>query len=143
HLRPNPRGETTRPIMMSNPARTVLDSIDSRSEEIIRDLLPAADIRLDGSRPEDAIIHDKRFYTRVLRDGALGFGEAYMDGWWDCDQLDVLIAKLVSADLDKKVRKNWSRALHVIKARALNLQNPLRAFQVGEQHYDLGNDLYE
>ena len=28
---------------------------------------------------------------RVLRDGTLGVGEAYIDGWWDCDALDQMI----------------------------------------------------
>ncbi len=122
---------------------SVMSSVDARSEQIVRDLLAATDIEIDGSRPWDLRVHDPRFYTRLLRDGSLGFGESYMDGMWDCDALDVLTEKVLRADLERKVRANWSRALHVLKARALNLQSRLRAFQVGEQHYDLGNDLYE
>ena len=61
-------------------------SLDIRSEQIVREELTAADVRVDGSRPSDLLVHDPAFYTRLLRDGALGFGEAYMDGrpiWTD------------------------------------------------------------
>jgi cyclopropane-fatty-acyl-phospholipid synthase len=129
--------------MLTSRARTFASSIDSRSEQIVCDLLRDTDIRLDGSRPSDIVVHNKRFFTRLLRDGALGFGESYMDGMWDCEALDELVGKLVRARLDKKVRANWSRVVHVMRARALNLQSTLRAFQIGERHYDLGNDLYQ
>jgi hypothetical protein len=50
-------------------------------------LLPFADVRINGSRPCDIQVHDKRFFFRVLAVGALGFGEAYMDGRWECQAL--------------------------------------------------------
>ena len=105
--------------------------------------LAVADVRVDGSRPSDLLVHDPAFYTRLLRDGALGFGEAYMDGQWDCAALDELTVKLIKGKLVQKYRTSWGNLLHVLKARALNLQSPLRAFQVGERHYDIGNDLYQ
>ncbi len=121
----------------------VRSSLDSRSEQIVRDELAAADVRVDGSRPSDLLVHDPAFYTRLLRDGALGFGEAYMDGQWDCVALDELTVKLIKGKLVQKYRTSWGNLLHLLKARALNLQSPLRAFQVGERHYDVGNDLYQ
>jgi len=118
-------------------------SLDIRSEQIVREELTAADVRVDGSRPSDLLVHDPAFYTRLLRDGALGFGEAYMDGQWDCEALDELTVKLIKGKLAQKYRTSWGNLLQVLKARALNLQSPLRAFQVGERHYDIGNDLYQ
>ena len=56
-------------------------------------------------------VHDKRVYTRILRNGSLGFGESYMDGQWDRDALDDLTVKLVRAEIDKKVPQgfpDWS-----------------------------------
>jgi cyclopropane-fatty-acyl-phospholipid synthase len=38
--------------------------------------------------------------------------------------------------------KNWSLLAHSVKARLVNLQR-LRAFEVGQRHYDVGNDLYQ
>ena len=136
--------------MYSNTAQTpsrtrsrVQSLLDTRSEQIVLEQLAVADVRVDGSRPSDLLVHDPAFYTRLLRDGALGFGEAYMDGQWDCEALDELIVKLIKAKLVQKYRTTWGNVLHAFKARVLNLQSPLRAYQVGEQHYDIGNDLYQ
>lgn len=136
--------------MYSNPAQTpsrtrrrVRSILDTRSEQIVLKQLAAVDIGVDGSRPSDLLVHDPAFYTRLLRDGALGFGEAYMDGQWDCEALDELTVKLIKSKLVQKYRTTWGNVLHMFKARAQNLQSPLRAFQVGEQHYDIGNDLYQ
>ncbi len=106
-------------------------------------LFEDADIRVDGARPQDMQVHDRRLYTRILSNGLLGFGESYMDGQWDCDALDDLTVKLIRAEIDKKVRANWSSVFHVLRAKTLNLQATDRAFEIGEQHYDLGNDLYQ
>ena len=32
-------------------------------------------------------VHDTRAYERVLREGSVGLGESYADGWWDADDL--------------------------------------------------------
>ena len=126
-----------------HPARTaLLRSVDAHSERIMVRLFEDADIRTDGARPQDMQVHDRRLYTRILSNGSLGFGESYMDGQWDCDALDDLTVKLISAEIDKKVRANWSSVFHVLRAKTLNLQATARAFEIGEQHYDLGNDLY-
>jgi cyclopropane-fatty-acyl-phospholipid synthase len=36
----------------------------------------------------------------------------------------------------------WRDALHVLRARVVNLQTPSRAFRIGQHHYDIGNDLF-
>ena len=46
-------------------------------------LLALADIRINGPDPTDPVIQDERTYARAFAHGSLGFGEAYMDGWWD------------------------------------------------------------
>jgi cyclopropane-fatty-acyl-phospholipid synthase len=127
----------------SLPRDSFRRTADGKSERILTRLFSEADVRVDGQRPEDITVHDGDFFTRVLRDGSLGFGESYMDGLWDCEALDTLTAKLVRADLDKKVKGDWRSVLHVLRAKGLNLQATRRAFEVGERHYDLGNDLYQ
>jgi cyclopropane-fatty-acyl-phospholipid synthase len=114
-----------------------------RSEAIIRDLFAEAEVTVNGDRPWDIQVHDPRFYDRVLRETELGFGEAYMDGWWDCEAIDQLITRIFLADLPSKIKGNWKIMLHMLKSRFFNLQSRARAFEVGERHYDLGNDLYE
>jgi cyclopropane-fatty-acyl-phospholipid synthase len=113
------------------------------AKNFISELLSEAGISIDGNNPWDVQVHDNRFYQRVLSEVELGLGESYMDGWWDCEALDESINKILQAKLDKKVKGNWKTALFVLKTRLLNRQKRSRAHQVGEQHYDLGNDLYQ
>jgi len=127
----------------SRPRSRIRGSLDTRAEQVVLEELAAADVRVDGSRRSDLHVHDPAFYTRLLRDGALGFGEAYMDRQWDCEALDELAVKLIKGKLAHKHRTSLGNLLQMLKARALNLQSPRRAFQVGERHYDIGNDLYQ
>ncbi len=115
----------------------------SRAEAVIRELLESTGVEINGSNPWDLQVHDDRLYERVLREVELGFGEAYMDGWWDCEAIDELIARILLADLPSKLKGNWRLMLHALQARFFNLQSRRRAFQIGERHYDLGNDLYQ
>ena len=112
------------------------------SEATVRELLESAGVELNGSQPWDIHIHDPRFYNRVLQETSLGLGESYMDGWWDCESIDGLLARILQARLEQKVAGNWKMSLQVLRARLFNRQSAARAFQVGEEHYDLGNDLY-
>ncbi len=111
-------------------------------QTIMRELLDLAQVKLNGSNPWDIQVQDERFYGRVLRDGSLGLGESYMDAWWDCPAIDQFIDRVLRADLDVRVSRNWKFALQVLGARLFNKQSSSRAFEVGEAHYDLGNDLY-
>jgi cyclopropane-fatty-acyl-phospholipid synthase len=117
--------------------------MSSQGEAIIRQLLETADIEINGSDPWDIQVHDPRFYARVLREVELGLGESYMDGWWDCQALDQFADRVLRAGLDRQIRGNWKIILHILRSRFLNLQSSARAFQIGEKHYDLGNDLYQ
>ena len=111
-------------------------------KDMVRRLLDLAGIALDGDNPWDIKVHDERLYRRVLRDGALGLGESYMDGWWDAPAVDQFIARVTGADLEEKVKGSWKLKMHVLRSKLFNFQSRSRAFQVGERHYDVGNDLY-
>jgi cyclopropane-fatty-acyl-phospholipid synthase len=113
----------------------------SRLRAHFEKLAETADIRLDGDRPWDITVHDERMFQRVLAHGTLGLGEAYVDGWWDCDQLDELVRRAQSADLVRRLISPTTIA-RVAQAKVMNLQSRRRAFTVGERHYDIGNDLY-
>ncbi|MQY76934.1 MAG: cyclopropane fatty acyl phospholipid synthase [Spirochaeta sp.] len=111
-------------------------------ERIIKRLFALAGVAVNGDQPWDITIHDLRFYRRALKEQALGLGESYMDGWWDCPALDQFFHRILSAKLQEKVKGNWKIKLDILKSRLFNLQSGKRAYQVGEQHYDIGNDLY-
>jgi cyclopropane-fatty-acyl-phospholipid synthase len=111
-------------------------------ERAVHELLEGTDIKINGSRPWDLRVHDERFFQRVLGQGSLGAGESYMDGWWDCEQLDEMLTRIVRADIDQHLRSPRGVMLS-LTARLINMQSRRRAFKVGQRHYDLGDDLYE
>jgi cyclopropane-fatty-acyl-phospholipid synthase len=111
-------------------------------ERTINEMLAGSDVKINGSRPWDIRVHDERFFQRVLGHGTLGVGESYMDGWWDCDQLDEMLTRVLRNDIEAHLRSPRALLL-AITAHLINMQNRRRAFIVGKQHYDLGDDLYE
>jgi len=99
-------------------------------------------IDIDGPNAWDIQVNHEDFYARVFADGALGFGESYMDGWWDVRDLVGCIYRLLAGRLDERSR-SWRDALTWLSAALINRQRGSRAFEVAQRHYDLGNDLYE
>jgi len=131
-------------MTMATATQKLLSSLDPRrAHEVCRDLLASAGITIGGDKPWDIQIHDDRVWARVLRDGTLGAGEAYMEGWWDTPALDQLIDRVMRVRLGETLQKNWMIVAHAIRARVLNLQSITRSFDNGHRHYDIGNDLYE
>ena len=105
-------------------------------------ILHHAGIELGGSRPWDVTVSDERLWGKVLSLGTLGFGEAYMDGWFETPALDQFITKLLEYDIYAHLKPDLGLAVSYLRGRLLNLQR-LRVTEVGEKHYDIGNDLYE
>ncbi len=116
--------------------------IQSRSRQKLESMLTRADIRFDGDRPWDVQVRNESLFDRVLAYGNLGAGEAYMDGWWDCESLDDMVCRIWQSDLPVYMRqlRGWPSILADV---LINRQRGRRAFKVGKQHYDLGNALYE
>jgi cyclopropane-fatty-acyl-phospholipid synthase len=64
-----------------------------------------------------------------------------MQGWWDCEQLDVLFYKVMVAQLHHKFT-DYALILRYLKSLVFNLQTLKRSIKVAKVHYDLDNDLY-
>ncbi|MFO7554026.1 MAG: cyclopropane fatty acyl phospholipid synthase [Desulfobacterales bacterium] len=105
-------------------------------------LLSMADIKIGGKRPWDIHVNDDRFYARVLRDKNLGLGEAYMDGLWDCPQIDECIYRILKAELDKNVKGGIKYLLLFLPEIIFNRQSKSRSHNNVTRHYDIGNDLF-
>jgi cyclopropane-fatty-acyl-phospholipid synthase len=116
----------------------MLDNIFRTSFE---KLFHSAFISVDGKKPWDIRVHDPRLYRKAILQGNLGLGESYMEGWWDCDDLEEFFSRLLSANLDHKLF-TLCGAMGSLQAMLFNLQKPSRAFTVGKRHYDTGNDLF-
>lgn len=128
-------------ILEEQGARTTKSSAPA----LLVELISEAGIRFNGDNPWDIQVHDEDLYRRVMTKGSLGFGEAYMDGLWDCEQLDKMFTRLLCHDINDRIR-GWTKArllFDFIRYRFFNLQSSKRAFQVGEQHYDTGNDVFK
>ncbi len=110
---------------------------------IVSDLLGKADIEINGSREFDIQVHNSQFFKRVLQQGSMGLGESYMDGWWDCERLDIFFQRILRAKLENQLPQRINDIIKIAAARLRNLQTRKRARIVGEEHYDLGNDLFE
>ncbi len=110
----------------------------------IRELLDMAGIRINGDAPWDIRILDPAVYRRVMVSGSLGFGEAYMDGLWEVERLDEFFHRLLRIDAEERfVGLARLRLIgESLRHRVFNLQSVRRAFQVGERHYDIGNDVF-
>src|SRR3990167_1701282 len=93
----------------------------SDPKKTVEDILKLADVSLNGNQDWDIKVKDEHLYKRVIRHGSLGLGEAYMDGWWECKSIDILIEKLLHAELESKIKPleyAWSYMLSLITNRS-------------------------
>lgn len=104
-------------------------------------MLASAGIRINGDRPWDLEIRNPKFFSRLARQGTVGLGDSYVEGWWDVRQLDEFFARLIEARVDERIM-NLPRLLANTAAALCNLQSVTGARKVGEVHYDLNNDFY-
>lgn len=89
---------------------------------------------------------DPRFYSEVAFGGSIGAGEAFIQGYWQCDELDMLVRILlqnrgVLEDVDSGfavIMRPVQRTLHWLN------KNTRRGSRRNiAAHYDLGNDFYQ
>ncbi len=110
------------------------------SKEVVLQLANKAGITIGHQDGADIEIHDERFYARVLKGRTLALGESYMDGWWDSDDLDGFLYKIINADIKKFGVKDMA---NLLMANFVNFQTKSKAKEVADEHYDLGNDIFE
>lgn len=105
-------------------------------------ILDGAGVRVDGPAPWDLRVHDDRFFRRALLHGTLGIGESYMEGWWDCDRIDELVARVLRSDALDHLPFRYVPSLDAIRMRGFDLRTVRRAGRAIALHYDLGNDFF-
>lgn len=113
------------------------------AETVARNLLSKAGIEINGSNPWDLQVHNPALYARVIAEGSLGLGEAYMDGWFTCERLDEFFARAVGARLTDEMPVSVNLAVIIAKSKLQNLQTKRRARQVAVVHYDLPVEVFE
>ncbi|MCW8849576.1 MAG: cyclopropane fatty acyl phospholipid synthase [Melioribacteraceae bacterium] len=113
-----------------------------RSESLIRQLFKSASVEINGINKWDIKVNNQNFYRKTLGFGMLGFGESYMDAWWDCDDIAELVHRLLKSDVQKKISP-LKFILPVIKGKLYNLQNKRKVIKDVGLHYNKGNLLFE
>jgi len=111
-------------------------------KQMIETMFSQAGVTLNGPNPWDMHVNDDRLYARVLREKNLGLGEAYMDGWWDCRQLDEFIYRVLMSRLDIKIRGSFKYSMRLLPSILFNLQSKRRSHCIAKRHYDLDNELF-
>ena len=107
-------------------------------------LLDRAGIEPNGDQPWDIQVHDDRLWERVIKSGgSLGLGESYQDGWWDAEQVDEFLTRVLEADLTSAIRPSPKLVAMTAWSGIVNHQTVRRARKNASAHYDIGNDLYE
>ncbi|MEM9430392.1 MAG: cyclopropane-fatty-acyl-phospholipid synthase family protein [Pseudomonadota bacterium] len=103
--------------------------------------------RAEGGEPGPAaklLVWNDSVFGRVLRDGDLGFAEAYMDGWWDTPDLQTLLDVLMRSN-NEVARAlpglGLIRAYERLRHR-LRDNSKAQAARNIQAHYDLGNRFY-
>ena len=88
---------------------------------------------------------DPAFYQKLVMSGSVGGGEAYIYGWWRCDNLTALVRifalNLTALDkLDSAITRLGRPLLKLLNWR--NRNSKTQAKKNIAAHYDLGNDMY-
>lgn len=116
--------------------------LEAKAEAKVVQLLSSAGVTVNGEQPWDMQVHDKRLFRRIMKEPSLGVGEGYVDGWWDCERIDVLFYRMLRDLHGQDVYKVWSFLRHVFINAISNQQSSIRSIDVAHQHYNIGNDLY-
>ena len=103
--------------------------------------------RVDGPNPgpvAEIEIHNPDTFARLIREGDLGFADAYLEGWWSTPDLQAFM-DVIHADNDDvydsfgglQIVRLWERLRHW-----MNRNTREQAKKNISYHYDLGNSFY-
>ncbi len=105
------------------------------------------EFRVEGKAPGPAavlIVENNALFTRLVREGEMGFSEAYLDGWWSTPDLQALLdLLLMSNDTVGRtlpglaVVRLYERLRHWLRS-----NSKTQAAKNISHHYDLGNEFY-
>jgi len=149
--KPNPSSPMTLRTVPATPVQKICMSLVfkylSRIEKgCLQMNLPDGQMFRFGSGPAIAMnIRNYGFFTRIIRDGDIGFGESYMEGEWDSPDLVALLELFI----DNAEKLNRHHVVFAVIGRLLNRlmhlarRNTLSNSRKNiEGHYDLGNDFF-
>jgi cyclopropane-fatty-acyl-phospholipid synthase len=104
----------------------------------------------EGNIVANVVINNDEFYKRLILYGDIGFGEAYVDGLWDTDNITQVIKWfLLNIENNPAVSGGKTQALALNLLKWFNKTSHLRrANSIGgsrkniSEHYDLNNEFF-
>lgn len=112
-------------------------------KNIVTRVFSRVGIAVNGGKPWDLQVRDDRFYDAILTGGSLALGESYMNGWWEAEDVETFIRKLLSHDFEWIPLLNPVTLWQTCKRRFFDDAATLQGSRkVADLHYNLGNDLY-
>jgi cyclopropane-fatty-acyl-phospholipid synthase len=115
----------------------------NKYRELVEETLASVGIRVNGKRIFDIQVKNEDFFKRFIKGGTLGLGESYVEGWWECDSLDEMFARLIQTDFMEIYKNRLAFIFYYLRARLSNVGKKPKAFEIGKRHYDIGNDLFQ
>ena len=104
--------------------------------------------RVDAPKPGpvgEVVIHNTEVFARLVREGDLGFCDAYLEGWWSSPDLQSLM-DLVQLPENDRINDGFPGMglLRLFERMRFWLQSnsKTQAKKNISYHYDLGNDFY-
>jgi len=104
----------------------------------------------EGNIAASIVVNSDEFYKRIILFGDIGFGEAYVDGLWDTDNITNVI-KWVLLNIENAPGISGSK-IQTLSLNLLKIYNKLTHFKRANtiegsrknisQHYDLNNDFF-
>lgn len=103
--------------------------------------------RVQGAQPGPAAeitVHNPDVFARLIREGDMGFSDAYLEGWWSTPDLQAFL-DLITAENDtlysgfpgQGLVRAFERLRHWLRSNTKRQAKKNIAY-----HYDLGNDFY-
>lgn len=91
-------------------------------------------------------VHTQATYREIVSRGSGGLGAAYVDGWWDCDDLPTLV-RILARNLPRldQARNGIDRVVSPVSdlTRKIRSEDKHRDRLNISAHYDLGNEFFE
>ena len=138
-------GETSLPRYFAAAFETARKLGSGRLDFVLPD---GRRFRIEGARPgpsAELTIHNDDLFARLIREGDLGFCDAYLDGWWTTPDLQAFL-DLIQMPENNVVNDGFPgmKLLRAYERMRFWLQsNSKRQSRKNiSYHYDLGNDFY-
>ncbi|WP_424971653.1 class I SAM-dependent methyltransferase [Dinoroseobacter sp. S76] len=140
----SPKGQSNLPRYFQAAFDTAAKIEHGRLDFILAD---GRRFRVEGAHPgpvAELVIHNDDVFGRLIREGELGFCDAYLDGWWSTPDLQAFM-DLISADnealFDGYTGFAVVRAVEKLRF-WLQSNSKKQAKKNISAHYDLGNEFY-